>query len=190
VKTRRSFGGAVIRLAGGTIAYKCNFRPTVAGPSTEVEFMAAYNTGKMILFVQSVIWDLRIPQEVANAQKPRPRTQHMDIKYFLLCKWVEHDLMHLKRINTKINMADHLIKGLTRALFHRHADFLLGHIPPLYSPVNQSIVGTYTDQFSNIKLHISESFTTPMCTAAARIHALLLEDYVGNPWLIVLLWHG
>jgi hypothetical protein len=132
VKTQRSFGGAVIRLAGGTIAYKCKFQPTVAGSSTKAKFMAAYDTGKMILFVRSFIWDLGIPQEVAtvvyedndtctamgNAQKPTPRTRHMDIKYFLLCEWVEHDLMHLERINTKINMADHLTKGLTRALFH------------------------------------------------------------------------
>jgi len=51
VKTRRSFGGTCIRLAGGTIAYKCKFQPTVAGSSTEAEFMAAYDTGKMILFV-------------------------------------------------------------------------------------------------------------------------------------------
>jgi hypothetical protein len=166
--------------------------------------MAAYDTGKMILFVRSIIWDLGIPQEVAtvvyedndactamgNAQKPTPRTRHMDIKYFLLCEWVEHDLMHLERINTKINMADHLTKGLTRALFHRHGDFLLGHIPPLYSPVYQSIVGTYTDQFVDIERHVPKSFTTPMCAAAARVHAPLPEDYAGNPWLIVLLWHG
>jgi hypothetical protein len=60
--------------------------------------MAAYDTGKMILFVRSIIWDLGIPQEVAtvvyedndactamgNAQKPTPRTCHIDIKYFLL----------------------------------------------------------------------------------------------------------
>ena len=45
----------VIRLACGTIAYKCKFQPTVAGSSTEAEFMAAYNTGKMILFVRSVL---------------------------------------------------------------------------------------------------------------------------------------
>ena len=51
VKTRRSFGGAVLRLVGGTIAYKSKFQPTVAGSSTEAEFMAAYDTGKMILFV-------------------------------------------------------------------------------------------------------------------------------------------
>ena len=66
VKTRRSFGGAVIRLAGGTIAYKTKFQPTVAGSSTEAEFMAAYDTGKMILFVRSVLWDLGIPQEAAT----------------------------------------------------------------------------------------------------------------------------
>ena len=62
VKTRRSFGGSCIRLAGGTIAYKCKFQPTVAGSSTEAEFMAAYDTGKMILFVRSILGDLDIPQ--------------------------------------------------------------------------------------------------------------------------------
>jgi hypothetical protein len=61
--------------------------------------MASYDTGKMILYVRIILWDLRIPQEAAmvihddndactamgNAQKPTPRTRHMDIKYFLLC---------------------------------------------------------------------------------------------------------
>ena len=62
-KTRRSFGGTCIRLAGGTIAYKCKFQPTIAGSSTEAEFMAAYNTGKMILFIRSVLWDFHVPQK-------------------------------------------------------------------------------------------------------------------------------
>jgi hypothetical protein len=66
VKTRCSFGGAVICLAGSTIAYKSKFQPTVAGSLTEAEFMAAYDTGKMILFVRSVRWDLGIPQEAAS----------------------------------------------------------------------------------------------------------------------------
>jgi hypothetical protein len=50
-KTHWSFGGACLRLAGGTIAYKCKFQPTVAGSSKEAEFMAAYDMGKMILFI-------------------------------------------------------------------------------------------------------------------------------------------
>jgi len=205
VKTRRSFGGIVLRLAGGTIAYKCKFMPTVAGSSTEAEFMAAYDTGKMILFVRSVLWDLGIPQEAAtvlyedndactamgNAQKPTPRTRHMDIKYFSICEWVDRDLMILERIDTKLNISDHLTKGLPRALFHRHADFLLGHIPPAYSPVYTTTIGSYTDTFINIDDYVPDSFTTPTCAAAARIHAPLKTDYAGNPWLIVL-WndHG
>jgi hypothetical protein len=54
IKTCGSFGGVCMHLAGGTIAYKTKFQPTVAGSSTEVEFMAAYDTRKMILFVYSI----------------------------------------------------------------------------------------------------------------------------------------
>jgi hypothetical protein len=51
MKTHRSFGGLCLRFAGGTIAYKTQFQPTIAGSSTEAEYMLAYFTGKMILFV-------------------------------------------------------------------------------------------------------------------------------------------
>jgi hypothetical protein len=45
VKTRRSFSGICVQLAGGTIAYKTKFQPTVALSSTEAKFMAACNVG-------------------------------------------------------------------------------------------------------------------------------------------------
>ena len=197
VKTRRSFGGTCIRLAGGTIAYKCKFQPTVAGSSTEAEFMAAYDTGKMILFVRSVLWDLHVPQEAAtvlfedndgctamgNAQKPTTRTRHIDIKYYSICEWIERDLMLLERVDTSINMSDHMTKSLQPTLFHRHADFILGHIPPAYSPVYDSIIGTYTNHTVDINHFIPPSFTTPTTAAAARVHAPILSDYQHNPWL-------
>ena len=79
-------------MAGCTIAYKCKFHPIIVGSLTEAEFMAAYDTGKMILFIRSILWDLGIPQEAAtvlyednectamwNAQKPTPHTWHIDI---------------------------------------------------------------------------------------------------------------
>ncbi len=127
VKTHCSFGGSCLRLAGGTVAYKTQFQPTVVGSSTEAEYMSAYYTGKMILFMRSILWDLGIPQEaatllyedndactaMANAQKPTPQTCHMDIKYFSLSEWIERDLMLLERINTPINLADHFTKGST-----------------------------------------------------------------------------
>jgi hypothetical protein len=103
VKTCFSFGGLCIQLAGGTIAYKTKFQPTVALSTIEAKFMAACNVGRVSLFVRSILWDLDIPQEAAtiayednngctamgNAQKPTERTQPMDIKYFALCKWVK-----------------------------------------------------------------------------------------------------
>ena len=199
-KTRRSFGGVCIRLAGGTIAYKCRFQPTVAGSSTEAEFMAACDTGKTILYVRSILWDLQIPQEAAtllyedndgctamgNAQKPTTRTRHIDIKFFSLCDWVERDLMILERIDTSINMADHLTKALQPTLFHRHADYLLGHIPPTYSPVHKSIVGLLPNYTPNIDKFTPTSFTTPLTARAARIYAPLKEDFQHNPWLSIL----
>ena len=156
----------------------------------------------MILFVRSVLWDLDIPQEAAtllyedndactamgNAQKPTPRTQHMDIKYFSLCEWVDRDLMHLERIDTSINMSDHFTKALNWALFYRHADFLLGHVPPMYSLVYHTIVRMYTNDTSTFEHFASESFTTPMCAAAARVHAPLPDDYADNPWLTIVLY--
>jgi hypothetical protein len=146
VKTQRSFSGICIQLAGGTIAYKTKFQPTVALSSTEAEFMAACDVGRMCLFVRSILWDLNIPQEAAtvayednngctamgNEQKPTPRTRHIDVKYFALCDWVERNLILLDCIDTLINIADHLTKILSRTLFHRHADYLLGHVPPKY----------------------------------------------------------
>ena len=86
-------------------------------------------------------------------------------------------------------MSDHLTKELSRALFHRHADFLLGHVPPAYSPVYKTIIGSYSTDQVEIERIVPFLFTTPMTAAAARVYAPNIEDYLGNPWLMVL-WHG
>ena len=142
-KTRRSITGGGVRLAGGTVGYKTKLQPTIAQSSTEAEFMGASDFGKFILFIRSVMWDLGIPQDaatvlyedndaceaMANAQKPTTRTRHMDIKYNVLCEWVERDLIKLKRVDTSVNMADIFTKQLGPTLFNRHIDYLLGHLP-------------------------------------------------------------
>ena len=151
--------------------------------------MAAYDTGKMILFIRSVLWDLHVPQEAAtvlfedndgctamgNAQKPTTRTRHIDIKYFSLAEWVERDLMILERIDTSINISDHMTKGLQTTLFHRHADFLLGHIPPMYSPIYASTIGTYT----NHMVDINHLFLLPSLPPLLRVpHASMLPSFL------------
>ena len=151
-RTRRSLTGVCVRLAGGTIAYKTKLQPTIAQSSTEAEFMGASDFGKILLYVRSVLWDLGVPQHAASilyedndactamamAQKPTPRTRHMDIKYQVICEWVERDLLHLKRIHTSVNLADLFTKHLATSLFYRHTDYVLGHVPPHYTPTSTS----------------------------------------------------
>jgi hypothetical protein len=112
--TRCSFSGSLIKLAGATVAYKTQLQDTITTSSTESEFMAAYELGKMLLYVCSILWDLNVPQEaaswlyedndactaMANVQKPTSCTRHMDIRYHVLCEWVERDLIVLKRVDT------------------------------------------------------------------------------------------
>jgi hypothetical protein len=105
---------------------------------------------------------------MGNAQKPTPQTWHIDIKYFSLCDWVERDLMLLDRIDTSINMADHLMKALQPTLFHRHTNFLFGHIPPTYSPVYPSIIGHFPTHTPNIDLFVPTSFTTQLTACTGR----------------------
>ncbi len=131
---------------------------------------------------------------MGNAQKPTTPTRHIDIKYFALCDWVERDHLLLERIDTSINIADHLTKILSHILFHRHADYLLGHVPPKYSPVYQKAISTYGDSFQDIAQYVPETFTTPstahqpLTAIAARILVPLHDKIKGNPWLIIL-WH-
>ena len=148
-RTRRSWTGICARLGGGTIGYKTRFQPTVAMSSTEAEFMAAADAGKMLLYIRSVLWDLKIPQDsasyiyednngataMANAGKPTTRTRHMDIRYFAICDWVEQDLMILERVDTSQNMADHFTKCLDCVAFYRHTDYVMGRVAPAYSPL-------------------------------------------------------
>ena len=156
--TRRSTGGTCMRLAGGPICWKGKLWPTVAHSSTEAEFYEADDAGRMCLYIRSILWDLGIPQEaatilyedndgataMANAGKPTSRTRHVDIKFYAIQEWVERDLVVLKRIDTKINMADHFTKPLPRILFYRHNDYNMGRVPPTYSPKYLEILRTYS----------------------------------------------
>ena len=208
-RTRRSFTGSLIKLAGAAIAYKTKLQDTVATSSTESEFMAAFDLGKMLLYVRSVLWDLNVPQEaastlyedndactaMANAQKPTSRTQHMDIRYHVLFEWVERDLLILEPIDTSVNEADHFTKPLQRVLFHRHINRIMGHIPPAYTPSHLRQCGQFDQK---IEL-LPSSFTTqntmtpttipldndnkqPLTARAARIYSPLYPAIAKHPW--------
>ena len=161
--TRRSTGGHCLRLAGGPISWKGRLWPTVAQSSTEAEYYQTNDAGKQSLYCRSIMWDLGIPQEaatilyedndgataMANAGKPTSRTRHIDIKFYAIQEWVETDLLVLQRIDTAINMADHFTKPLPRILFHRHNDYIMGRVPPTYSPKYSDCLRIYSAPTQN-----------------------------------------
>jgi hypothetical protein len=172
-----------MRLAGGPIAYKSKLQPTVACSSTEAEFMQAADTGRMSLYVRSILWDMGVPQDaatilyedndgataMANAGKPTPRSRHIDIKFYALQEWVERDLLVLQRIDTSVNMSDHFTKPLSRILFYRHRDFYMGHVPPTYSPKYNDFARKYTVKREHVA--IPDATFRPTAAAAASTMA-------------------
>ena len=146
-KHRKSVSGMCIIYGGAVIAYKSKFQKTIAQSSTEAEFAAACEAGKLILNIRTILDEINVPQEnatilyednqgalnMANAGQPTRRTRHICIKQFALIEWVKMDLLELKYIETANNLADALTKQLDRTLFYRHFDKIMGVKQPPYS---------------------------------------------------------
>ena len=149
--TRKSVSGTVVILAGGAIVYKTILQKTVALSSTEAEFYALTETGKLILYVRMVLAELGIPQsqattvyednrgclQMTQALKPTKRTRHVETKYFAILHWVQTDQLQIKKIDTSHNASDVLTKATGRLLFQRHNATILGKRRPLY------VIGTH-----------------------------------------------
>ena len=147
IHTRRSISGTTIIYAGAAVLYKCMFQPTIALSNTEAEFHAISETGKMTLYVRSVLDDLGIEQHHATTiyednlgcvhmvknNKPTRRTRHVDVRQLAIIDWVAKDLLTVKHISTQNNTGDILTKPLPRILFFRHADTITGLRKPLYA---------------------------------------------------------
>ena len=148
---RKSVSGIVLRLAGGTIVGKTRFQEIIAQSSTEAEFVAAADAGKIILYVRSILGQVGLPQYaatilyednqgallMAQAGKPTKKTRHVEIKHFTIQQWTELDLICLKFVRTSLNASDAMTKSVPRTLFYRHMDFIMGRKIPDY--VKQSL---------------------------------------------------
>ena len=144
VSHRHSVSGIAIFLAGAVVAYKSKFQKTVALSSTEAEFSAACEAGKIILYLRSILEELQVEQEaatilyednmgalmMANAGQPTRRTRHIETSQFALLDWVKRDLLQLEYSATTHNCSDALTKPLARILFHKHMDRIMGRIIP------------------------------------------------------------
>ena len=153
-RSRKSVSGIVIILAGATVIYKTILQKTIALSSTEAEFYALVEAGKLVLYLRSILDDLFIHQTdatpmyednqgcrlMAMANKPTRRTRHIDIKNFAIIDWVQRDLIKVNKIGTSDNASDNLTKANTKTLFYRHADTMMGKRRPPYTHSGQKLL--------------------------------------------------
>jgi hypothetical protein len=142
--THRSITGIVFCLAGGAIASKSKLQATIATSSTEAEFIAAVNAGKIAKYLRSVLKEFGFPQDaptpiyedsmatiaMINEWKPTPRSRHIDIQHFAIQEWQQRGLIIMHHITGVINVADQATKALSWTLHSRHARRTMGHYGP------------------------------------------------------------
>jgi len=141
---RKSITGLAVMFAGSVIAYKSKIQQTIALSSTEAEFVAACEAGKMILYLRTILEEMNIDQNeatilyednqgalmMANAQQPTRRTRHIETATFTLQDWVARDLLNLEFVASTKNKSDGMTKPLARILFYKHFDVLMGRLTP------------------------------------------------------------
>ena len=117
---RRSVSGFMIMLAGAAVVYKTHYQRAIALSSTEAEFVAASDAGKMTLYVRSLLHDLGFQQHhpttlkmdnmgahhMVSAGAPTKRTRHVDIRYFALLQWADSGQLRTEPIPTAHNVSD------------------------------------------------------------------------------------
>ncbi len=132
--------------AGAAIACKWRVRPTVSLSSSEADYLAASNAGKMALYLRSVLDDLNVLQTLATviyednrgallmsrAAQPTKQSRHIEIRHYALNDWVERDLVSLEDCASGLNASDIATKQTGGILFARHLDNISGRLIPSY----------------------------------------------------------
>ena len=134
-------------MAGAAVVYKTILQRIVALSSTEAEFYALSEAGKLTLYVRSILNELGMSQHNATSiyednkgclhmtqnKKPTKNTRHVDLRHFAVVDWVSQDLLLIKKISKHDNISDTLTKSLGKTLFHRNTDTIMGNRRPTYN---------------------------------------------------------
>lgn len=127
----KSMMGSAIYVAGNLIDWSSSKEPIVAQSSCESEYMAARSTANKMIWVKSLLSELKFPQSspsilycdnqaaisVAQSTYTSRKLKHVAIPWHVLKDYVKNGAIDLKWIDTKSQLADIFTKPLTRELF-------------------------------------------------------------------------
>ena len=143
LRRRRSTTGLVFTFCGGAIVWKSKTQSLTAGSSTEAEFFAAYEAGRICRFLRMVMEQLGYKQDgptvihidnmsalkmINENTAPTERCRHVDLCYWILQDWSHIDkVLIMKHIEGVLNISDDQTKYLGYFLHACHCRQATGH---------------------------------------------------------------
>jgi len=140
----KSITGSVLFLYGGPVAYASKKQSLVGQSTTEVEFIAAAETSKTVIWLRELLSELGVAPssptilhvdnqsaiQVAKRTSAHGRTKHIHLRFHVFQELVEEGTLALVYVNTHNQVADIMTKPLAeRQLTTLRAR--LGMAPPL-----------------------------------------------------------
>jgi hypothetical protein len=120
-------------LAGAAVYYRTRLQPTIAQSSTEAEFTNMADAGTAALYLRWILEEIGIIMDaptpiladnqegavrLANAHQPTTRTQHVEMKHFIILQWTDDKFIDFADTSTDENYSDSLSKPTGRTKFY------------------------------------------------------------------------
>jgi hypothetical protein len=147
---RKSTSGYVFMLAGSAISWKSKKQDITALSSCEAEYIAGSSAAQEALFLKQILTDLKYEIQlpitlyidnqsaikIAQNQVISNRSKHIDVKYHSIRELVQQNIIKLKYIPSRMNLADMLTKPVGKII-------LADSVKSIFTSFNHEIEGGY-----------------------------------------------
>jgi transposase InsO family protein len=141
----KSTSGALLKLGGAPIHWLCKQQSTVSRSSSEAEYVAAGECGRLIIWLRVLLAELGCAQErstplhidnetaiamTSDDGRQFPRRKHIRVVYHWIREAVQDGFIAPSWVKTELQQADLLTKSLGRVIFQRLCALIDGAAEP------------------------------------------------------------